>query len=394
MNTSWNPDPMGYVGELRDSLCRLLGQLRGLSGADIGVAMPGSQPDPRTAEFGSAAYLVIMNLGFCRLYGIDVPTDLATQIREALSPEVICTAARVLASVLTTAIEDAEALPSRFDDSEAIEDQSICTEVLHQLMDFWAVFVVIDDEYQSRMCKEAPLGDLSATMDGVLEGFQALDDLLQREERLRLLSVATELPLLEHWRRMLAAPFRETPPWWIDGTLEAVAQATSREILSQDAYLFRPGVAAQPSVNCQRSFPVFGEVLAEYAARETHYATAAASQDNTRTPAHAALAKQKFRVEGDEDVQVKLNLDLFPTSAPAAAEISVLKGGPANKKEQYVRCEVAILGLPGPLVAELGTTVGKVCLTETQFSALREHYGSIGLTLLTADGTRRAVLPS
>ncbi len=124
MNTSWNPDPLGYVGELRHSLCRLRRQLDGSSGAEMGVASGGgapvqcatsvgratplNAPDPRTAEIGSAAYLVVMNLGFCRLYGIDVPADLATQIGEALSPDIVVTAARVRASVLTTAIEDPE----------------------------------------------------------------------------------------------------------------------------------------------------------------------------------------------------------------------------------------------------------------------------------------------
>ncbi len=379
MNPSRNPDPLGYLDELRESLDSL---------EQFSTA---KQPDLAT-EFQGTVYGAVSSLGFCRLYGIDVPADLAAQIGAALSPDILVTAARVLSSVLTTAIDDAESLPSRFDDAEAIEDQSICTDFLHQLMEFWAVFVVIDDEYQSCLCNGAPAVEFSAAMDRVLEGFQAIDDLLQQDERIRLLSVATELPLLENWRRMLAAPFNESPPWWLDGTLEAAAQATSREILSEDAYLFRPGVTPTPSPNCHRSFPVFGKVLAEYAARETHYATAAASQVNAMAPAPAALAREAFPLEGDEDVQVKLDLDLRKTSIHASAQIAVLKGGPPDKVGQYVRCEVAIPGLPEPLVAELGTTAGKVDLTQSELRALREHAGSIALTLLTADGTRRAVL--
>ncbi|HVC98627.1 MAG TPA: hypothetical protein VND64_33480 [Pirellulales bacterium] len=378
MNPSHNPDPLGYLDELRESLDSL-------------GRFPRAKQLDLSTEFQGTAYGVVSSLGFCRLYGIDVPADLATQIGQALSPDMVVTVARVLAGVLTTAIDDAESLPSRFDDAEPIEDQSICTDFLHKMMEFWAAFVVIDDEYQSHLCEGGPLGEFSATMDRVLEGFQALDDLLQQDERLRLLSVAAEIPLLENWRRMLAAPFNESPPWWLDGTLEAAAQATAREILSEDAYPFRSGVAAQSSTPCQKSFPVFGKVLAEYTDRET-YATAAASNYNAIGRERVALARQAFPLEGDEDVQVKLDLDLLHTSVPVAAEISVSKSGPADKVGQYVRCELSIPGLSEPLVAELGTTAGKVWLTETELKALREHQGSIGLILLTADGTCRAVL--
>ncbi|HUY34245.1 MAG TPA: hypothetical protein VMV69_15975 [Pirellulales bacterium] len=401
MNSSWNPDPLGYVGELRDSLCRLRGQLDGSSGADIGGSMPVNPLDQQAAELGSAAYLVVMNLGSCRLYGIDVPADLATQIGQALPPDIVVTAAQVLASVLTTAAEDAKSLPARFDDAEAIEDQSVCTDFLHQLMEFWAVFVVIDDEYQSRLCKGTPVGELSAAMDRVLEGFQALDDLLQQDERLLLLSVATELPLLENWRGMLAAPFNESPPWWLDGTLEAVAQATSREILSEDAYLFRSGVAAQSSVPCERNFPVFGGVARtsqpatlsspravllllrrseEIAAHATELRIAASAR---RTPGAVAqeLERTVYPVEGENAVKVRLAVE---PGTDGRRHFRVFLVAPTPDLERYGAAVITFQnGSTQPV--PLGIGAGGVELSGDEVHAIA------GLALVEASGGHRHV---
>ncbi|HOM17795.1 MAG TPA: hypothetical protein PLQ00_10725, partial [Thermoguttaceae bacterium] len=55
----------------------------------------------------------------------------------------------------------------------------------------------------------------------------AIDDFdkaLQERDTLALLSTVVELPLLENWRSQLAGVHKECPPWWLDGTLEAVDQ--------------------------------------------------------------------------------------------------------------------------------------------------------------------------
>ena len=72
--------------------------------------------------------------------------------------------------------------------------------------------------------------------------------------------------------------------------------------------------------------PVFGSLLAEHAARETQYATAAARPEETLTPARAALAGRTFSIKEDEVVQVKLDLRLVQP-----AKIWVRLGGPARQ---------------------------------------------------------------
>jgi hypothetical protein len=84
-------------------------------------------------------------------------------------------------------------------------------------------------------------GDIDSKLghqyDKILDAFRSLDSTLQSEEHLRLLSVAVELPLLENWRLMLADPFREALPWWLDGRLETAARAIEEEIQIPARYL-------------------------------------------------------------------------------------------------------------------------------------------------------------
>lgn len=137
--------------------------------------------------------------------------------------------------MLDLAIDDSRALPDRFDGSEPVEDVSHCTSLLHLLMELWAIFIVVDDEYQNEpfdlKCFPSPFG---ALVRRLLDRFSALDGELQREEQLCLLSVATELPLLENWRQMLVEPYRDPLPWWLDGTLEEAAMRVKERVVNFD----------------------------------------------------------------------------------------------------------------------------------------------------------------
>ena len=62
-----------------------------------------------------------------------------------------------------------------------------------------------------------------------------------------------------------------------------------------------------------------------------------------------------------------------------------------DKVQQYLRFEVVIPDLSAPLTGELGVAAGNVTLNPAELGLLQQHGGSIGLTLLTADGSRRAV---
>lgn len=135
--------------------------------------------------------------------------------------------------MLDAATDDARTLPERFDDAEPLEDRLYCTDMLHLLMESWAFFIVIDGEYERHLCSgESIESRFSQLMRRLLDAFTALDNEIQQEGQIRLLSVATELPLLDNWRKMLAEPYRAPLPWWLDGTLEAAAEQTRQEIAS------------------------------------------------------------------------------------------------------------------------------------------------------------------
>lgn len=251
-------DPLGYVDELREALGSPYMQLvfHGSSDARAEVlesltARPGTAfTKSSLSSFGDTAcklsarwelaeqvaekvpalredaIAVVAALGFCRLYGINVPSDIKSVLGVPLPPELLVPAIDETLRILHSATDDARTLPEQFDGGEPIEDRSYCTSLLHLLMELWALFVVVDDEYQKHICEvEQGSNSLFAIlMRRLLDGFAALDDELQRNEQIRLLSVATELPLLDNWRRMLAKPYRELLPWWLDGTLEAAAE--------------------------------------------------------------------------------------------------------------------------------------------------------------------------
>lgn len=178
------------------------------------------------------AIAVISALGFCRLYGISLPSDIKTKLSSPLPAELLVPAVVDALRMLEIATDDARALPIRFDSSEPLEDRSHCTSLLHLIMELWAIFNVVDDEYQrdisERQKLDSPFG---VWMHRLLNAFAALDDELQRDEQIRLLSVAAELPLLANWRKMLVVPYSDPLPWWLDGTLEAIAAQTAREII-------------------------------------------------------------------------------------------------------------------------------------------------------------------
>jgi len=84
-------------------------------------------------------------------------------------------------------------------------------------------------------------------MRRLLDALATLDDQLQQDEQIRLLSVATEMSLLDNWRKMLAEPYRDPLPWWLDGRLEAAADEMRQFIDSDQTFRTVP-IRARPSL--------------------------------------------------------------------------------------------------------------------------------------------------
>jgi len=235
-------DALGYLDDLREAvLSSTFIQLILPNKSNVGKLLLAARWEAslrvaeQTPEVCDIAVAVISSLGFCRIYGISVPPDLKKQLKSPLPIELLAPAIFKMLRLLELSTEDARSLPSRFDNSEAFEDLSHCTSILHSLMELWAMYIIIDDEYRLSL-KENTDVFFEERMHRLLDAFTVLDAEVQGEEQLHILSIVTELPLLDNWRKMLAKPYRKHLPWWLDGTLEEAATQVRRSIMNEDIF--------------------------------------------------------------------------------------------------------------------------------------------------------------
>lgn len=193
-----------------------------------------TQNAKQSPELRHISVSVISALGYRCIYGIDLPLEFVSKFQTPLPIELLAPAIFEMLNMIESAIDDAKALPVRFDDSELLEDRSHCTSLLHSVMELWAMYLVIDNEYQFCLVENG-MNDPSfkTWMHRLLEAFSSLDSAMQQKEQMRLLSIVTELPILDNWRKMLVKEYREYLPWWLDGTLEEVAAEVHRDIMSE-----------------------------------------------------------------------------------------------------------------------------------------------------------------
>lgn len=211
MSDTRDNDPLGYVDELRTVL----------------AAAPLTTGNASPAEVGQAAYLALRNIGYCQLYGITLPPEL----QPAFPGSTVVAAIDDFLCLLLAATSNAKQLPSDFDWADPDEAVDCCTSVLHDRMEVWAAFIGIQAVYKSARKREPALRDLlSFRMCQLWHTIKSLDDVLQQPEQMQLLSAATERPLLDNWRKMLAGKYRKLPPWWLDGTLEQLAAGMGDQI--------------------------------------------------------------------------------------------------------------------------------------------------------------------
>lgn len=123
----------------------------------------------------------------------------------------------------------AQTLPARVSGVAGLRSEPLLVAaLLRARMEAWAAYLAVDAAYSAAL----RVGDRSAdrlgeAIDDVLEGMDSFDAALQSVES----SLARALPrdLLRDWRKALAPPHRDVPPWWLDGTLETLAERVGRE---------------------------------------------------------------------------------------------------------------------------------------------------------------------
>ncbi|MCL6502310.1 MAG: hypothetical protein K6T86_06455 [Pirellulales bacterium] len=224
-------DPLGCRADLAEALAApALSQWEGST--------------PPSAEVPLAAYQVAVALGRCRLFGVD-----PGELDGTLPPDMALAAACQLACYLSEWTHvDVPTLPQRWEDAaDPAEAEEMCLELLEARMEAWAAFVAIDEAYAATLVAgDAPphpetAARLAHELDGLPARLDAFDHALA--EQIPLLATAADTQLLNNWRALLAPPYRELLPWWLDGTLERAAQQAYQQMLAE---LPRSSTAAIP----------------------------------------------------------------------------------------------------------------------------------------------------
>jgi hypothetical protein len=212
-NTTDRPDRLG----LRSALDQALRQ------PELASLEPG-QPASPAAD--AAAYRLARALGECALFGVD-PDELGGTL-----PVVCARAAVRQAQALAERVtEQARTLGELFDQTRSgVEAEQLVAGLLLVRTDLQAAFLALEEADLAALEQGHPdHAALDAELDGLVAALEELDAALQ--DQLELLTVAADTNLLRNLRAQLAEPYRSAPFWWLDGTIEAVAERSYEQVL-------------------------------------------------------------------------------------------------------------------------------------------------------------------
>jgi len=211
-----NFDPTGWRYELE--LALEAPELEAFDSAEV--------PGPEAA---AAAFRLALCLGYCRLFGVELPADIdgILPAREAMA------AAEELIAHINHWVQEARELPSRWDTAPPGTSEDYCADLLQACMDGWAAFLAISEAHEDCVVRKEPAAqDFDRVMDRLLDALDRFDDTLREPEIISLLSTLAGTELLENWRKMLGIPGEKFLPWWLDGTLERESQRIEAESLA------------------------------------------------------------------------------------------------------------------------------------------------------------------
>jgi hypothetical protein len=184
-----------------------------------------ASPGPEARQ---ASYRLARALGYCRLFGIE-PGELDGTLlgREAM------TAVEELEHFLSEWTISARRFTDRWGEAGPLAQYACCAELLEARMDAWAVYLAIFEAHENSVAaREAEVATLTQSIDRMLDALEAFDEVLQQPDHLALLSILTGTQLLQNWRSLLATPYSEVLPWWLDGTLEEAGQRVEAATLA------------------------------------------------------------------------------------------------------------------------------------------------------------------
>ncbi len=205
-------DPFGCTEDLRDAL----------TDPDLEKVGNDGQTGPDGAR---AAYRLALTLGRCRLFGVD-PGE---EFDGVLPSRLALAAASELTRLLLSQSDEAANLGERWDRAvDPSEADNLCAGLLSTRMEAWAVGLALDEAQED--CEEEERSHASALADAIDRVQDALDRFdVPLEAQTEVLATIANTRLLDNWRALLAAPYKDDLPWWLDGRLEEAACCTEEE---------------------------------------------------------------------------------------------------------------------------------------------------------------------
>ena len=186
------------------------------------------------SENEQAALWLAVALGRCRLFGVD-PGDL----NGVLPQRTAIAAAAECSRQLRHWTENFGAFARRCDNGDVDSDCDL--EAGHFLfirMDIWAAVIAIDEAYEASLLdKGASTGRFRRVIGQLAVDSRTFDTVMQ--DNMEVICMAANTELLKNWRDLLAPPYRNALPWWLDRTLEAVADQ-----IEENAIATQPSDAA------------------------------------------------------------------------------------------------------------------------------------------------------
>ena len=176
----------------------------------------------RPASTGAAianAYGLALSIGRCRLFGVRLNDGDVT-----LSPLSFDRASSHLLDHLKDVMRWLEEMRVQPEGYRGYMERNVALELLEIRMDAQATYLALDESYAAaRFMGETQADAMGRRLHQVRRLIDRLDGNLQNQ--IPLLRLAAGTRLLENWRRLLAPAYRDLPPWWLDGCLEAAALA-------------------------------------------------------------------------------------------------------------------------------------------------------------------------
>ena len=154
------------------------------------------------------------SIGLTRLFDRESTTPPTT----TLSLDQALAAAIRLKKSIEQLTRRANQLPLHFHISSEAFRQESCLDLIESRLKAWAAYLAIDEAYCSALDSGTDYRNLSNELDSVLSAIDTLDDAMERSEPYWSPAVAST-ELARNWLTLLAAPRRQSLPWWIQAAV-------------------------------------------------------------------------------------------------------------------------------------------------------------------------------